>query len=70
MVCHLLPHFLHQGSQSSLEKVIEHLGAINLGKIKHTQCFLYMVLDTAKKLAPSLVDTKNLVHSSDKPKPM
>ena len=62
--------FPHQGSQSSLDKVIETLGAINLGKVKHTQCFLYMILETAKKLAPSLLDGKNLVRSWDKYKPM
>ncbi|XP_035297362.1 glycine N-acyltransferase-like protein Keg1 [Cricetulus griseus] len=63
-------HLQIQSSQSSLDKVIEHLADINLGNVKHTQCFLYMVFDTAKKLLPSLVDSKNLVQSSDKPKPI
>ena len=62
--------FPHQGSQSSLDKVIENLGAINSGKVKHTQCILYMKSEIAKKLAPSLVDVNNLVRSSDNPKPM
>ena len=62
--------FPHQGSQSSLDKVIGNLGAINLGKVKHTQCILYMILETAKKLAPSLVDVNNLVRSSDNTRPM
>ncbi|KAK7800512.1 hypothetical protein U0070_005407 [Myodes glareolus] len=63
-------HLQIQSSQSSLDKVIETLGAINLGKVKHTQCFLYMILETAKKLAPSLLDGKNLVRSWDKYKPI
>uniref|UniRef100_A0A8C2MHV2 Glycine N-acyltransferase-like protein n=1 Tax=Cricetulus griseus TaxID=10029 RepID=A0A8C2MHV2_CRIGR len=57
-------HLQIQSSQSSLDKVIEHLADINLGNVKHTQCFLYMVFDTAKKLLPSLVDSKNLVQSN------
>ncbi|XP_059104094.1 glycine N-acyltransferase-like protein Keg1 [Peromyscus eremicus] len=63
-------HLQIQSSQASLDKVIKRLGAVNLGNVKHTQCFLYMILETAKKLAPSLVDAKNLVHSSEKPKPI
>ena len=62
--------FLHQGSQSSLDKVIENLVAINSGKVKHTQCFLYMKSETAKKVDPSLVDVNNLVRSSDNTRPM
>ncbi|XP_041517560.1 glycine N-acyltransferase-like protein Keg1 [Microtus oregoni] len=63
-------HLQIQSSQSSLDKVIENLGAINLGKVKHTQCFLYMVLETAKKLAPSLMDVNNLVRRSDNTRPI
>ncbi|XP_005352287.1 glycine N-acyltransferase-like protein Keg1 [Microtus ochrogaster] len=63
-------HLQIQSSQSSLDKVIEKLGAINSGKVKHTQCFLYMKRETAKKVDSSLVDMNNLVHSSDNPKPM
>lgn len=61
-------HLQIQSSQSDLGKVIESLGAINLGKVMHKQCFLYMIIETAKQLIPSLVDA-NLVISSDKPKP-
>ncbi|XP_027632539.1 glycine N-acyltransferase-like protein Keg1 isoform X2 [Tupaia chinensis] len=61
-------HLQIQSSQSSLNKVIEDLVAINLGKVKQTQCFLYMVKETAKKLKPSLLDAKNLILSSGKPK--
>ncbi|XP_036034332.1 glycine N-acyltransferase-like protein Keg1 [Onychomys torridus] len=63
-------HLQIQSSQASLDKVIKRLGVINLGNVKHTQCFLYMILETAKKLAPSLVDAKNVVLSSDKVKPI
>ncbi|XP_051002156.1 glycine N-acyltransferase-like protein Keg1 [Acomys russatus] len=63
-------HLQIQSTQPSLGKVIENLGAINLGKVKHTQCFLYMIFQTAKKLSPSLADEKNFVVSSDKPKPI
>nr|XP_044998141.1 glycine N-acyltransferase-like protein Keg1 [Jaculus jaculus] len=53
-------HLQIQSSQSSLDNVIENLTASNLGKVKHTQCFLYMIFETAKKLAPFLLDAKNL----------
>lgn len=59
-------HLQIQSSQSSLDKAIENLVAINLGKAKHTQCFLYMIFETAKKLAPSLIDAKNLSPDHDK----
>ncbi|XP_055469939.1 glycine N-acyltransferase-like protein Keg1 isoform X2 [Psammomys obesus] len=62
-------HLQIQSTQSSLGKVIESLGAMNLSEVKHTQCFLYMIFQTAKKLTPALVDEKNLVASSNKPKP-
>ncbi|EDM12927.1 rCG47722 [Rattus norvegicus] len=62
-------HLQIQSSQADLGKVIENLGATNLGKVKHKQCFLYMVSHTAKKLTPSLVDAKHLVVSSEKPTP-
>lgn len=63
-------HLQIQSSQSDLGKVIESLGATNLGKVKHKQCFLYMVCQTAKKLAPSLMDAKNLVVSRNKLTPL
>lgn len=63
-------HLQIQSSQSDLGNVIESLGAANLSKVKHKQCFLYMRSQTAKKLTPSLVDAKNLVVSSDEPTPL
>ncbi|KAL6091223.1 hypothetical protein STEG23_029276, partial [Scotinomys teguina] len=62
-------HLQIQSSQASLDKVIESLGAINLGKVNHAQCILYMIPETAKKLVPFLVGTNNVVRSSEKPKP-
>lgn len=63
-------HLQIQSSQSNLNRVIQNLVDINLSKVKHTQCNLYMNYDTAKKLAPSLVDVKNLSPKGDKPKPL
>ncbi|KAM6160796.1 glycine N-acyltransferase-like protein Keg1 [Erethizon dorsatum] len=63
-------HLQIQSSQSSLNSVIQNLVDINLSKVKHTQCNLYMMFDTAKKLLPSLVDMKNLPLDGDKPKPL
>ncbi|XP_004645843.1 glycine N-acyltransferase-like protein Keg1 [Octodon degus] len=60
-------HLQIQSSQSSLNTVIQNLVAINSSKVKHTQCNLFMILDTAKKLLPSLVDEKNLAQKGDKP---
>ncbi|KAM9081339.1 glycine N-acyltransferase-like isoform 1-T1 [Megaptera novaeangliae] len=59
-------HLQIQSSQSSLDDVIKNLAAIKLGKVKQTQCFLYMVSETAKKLATSLLDEKNLSPNGDK----
>lgn len=70
MTSPLPPPFSHQGSQSSLDTVIENLARINLGKAKHKQCFLYMASETAKMLLPSLVDEKDLAMGPDKLKPM
>ncbi|KAM5247301.1 LOW QUALITY PROTEIN: glycine N-acyltransferase-like protein Keg1 [Ctenodactylus gundi] len=53
-------HLQIQSSQSSLGKVIENLVDVNLGKVKHTQCILYMTSDTAQRLVPSLVDAESL----------
>ncbi|KAM4846941.1 glycine N-acyltransferase-like protein Keg1 [Thomomys bottae] len=63
-------HLQIQSSQSSLDKVIENLVANNLGKVKHTQCILYMTLNAVKKLAPSLVDVNSLPTNGVKPKPI
>ncbi|XP_058926518.1 glycine N-acyltransferase-like [Kogia breviceps] len=59
-------HLQIQSSQSSLDDVIKNLAAIKLGKVKRTQCFLYMVSETAKKLATSLLDAKNISPNGDK----
>uniref|UniRef100_A0A2K6FZH0 Glycine N-acyltransferase-like protein n=1 Tax=Propithecus coquereli TaxID=379532 RepID=A0A2K6FZH0_PROCO len=59
-----------QISQSSLDTAIENLGAINSGKVKHTQNFLYMSLKTAKELIPSILDAKNLPNSDKMMKSM
>ncbi|KAF7482466.1 glycine N-acyltransferase-like protein Keg1 [Marmota monax] len=61
-------HLQIQSLQASLDKVIKNLVAIHSGQVKHTQCFLYMVHDTAKKLAPSLLDGKNASPDGDKSK--
>jgi glycine N-acyltransferase len=58
------------GSHSSWDKVIENLVANNLGKVKHTQCILYMALEITKKSVPSLMDANNLSPNSGKPKSM
>ncbi|XP_008830387.1 glycine N-acyltransferase-like protein Keg1 [Nannospalax galili] len=61
-------HLQIQSSQSSLDKVIENLVTTNSGKVKHKQCFLYMIFETAKKLLPSLVDEKDLALNLNMPK--
>lgn len=60
----------HTGSQSSLNEVIQSLAAMKSFKAEQTQCFLYMALDTLKKLIPSLLDIKNLPPGDGKPKSM
>ncbi|XP_004479306.1 glycine N-acyltransferase-like [Dasypus novemcinctus] len=61
-------HLQIQSSQSTLNEVIQDLAVTKSFKVKHTQCFLYMMPETAKKLAPSLLDTKNLSSNNRKPK--
>ncbi|XP_005408103.1 PREDICTED: glycine N-acyltransferase-like protein Keg1 isoform X2 [Chinchilla lanigera] len=61
-------HLQIQSSQSSLNGVIQNLVDVNLSKVEHTQCNLYMTFDTAKKLLPSLVDVKNLELKGDEAK--
>ncbi|XP_070343929.1 glycine N-acyltransferase-like isoform X1 [Equus asinus] len=58
-------HLQIQSSQSSLDEVIENLVAIKLGKVKRTQCLLYMVSETTKKLVHSMQDSKNLSPNGD-----
>ncbi|XP_007952034.2 glycine N-acyltransferase-like [Orycteropus afer afer] len=61
-------HLQIQSSQSSLNEVIQSLAATKTFKVKHTQCFLYMTSETAKKLAPSLLDAENLSLKTGRPK--
>uniref|UniRef100_A0A8C9Q043 Glycine N-acyltransferase-like protein n=1 Tax=Spermophilus dauricus TaxID=99837 RepID=A0A8C9Q043_SPEDA len=61
-------HLQIQSSQSSLDEVIQSLAAANLVQVKRTQCILYMMPQTARKLVPFLVDTKNLCPESGGPK--
>ncbi|PNJ22311.1 GLYAT isoform 2, partial [Pongo abelii] len=53
-------HLQIQSSQSSLDKVIENLAAISLGRVKQTQCILYVIPKTAKELMPSLLNARKL----------
>ncbi|XP_020938662.1 glycine N-acyltransferase-like isoform X1 [Sus scrofa] len=52
-------HLQIQSTQSSLDDVIKNLAALKLGKVKQTQCLLYMVSELGKKMANSLLDAKN-----------
>ncbi|KAM7085321.1 glycine N-acyltransferase-like isoform 1-T2 [Molossus nigricans] len=56
-------HLQIQSSQSNLDEVIENLVAVKLGQVKRTQCLLYMIFQTAKKLVPSLLDAEKLSPS-------
>ncbi|KAK1335822.1 hypothetical protein QTO34_003617 [Cnephaeus nilssonii] len=55
-------------SQSNLNEVIQNLAARKSFKVQHTQCFIFVMLDTVKKLIPSLFDVKNLPPGGGKPK--
>lgn len=68
MICHMILHFLHLGSQSSLDDVIKNLAATKSGKVKQTQCFLYMASEPGKKLAASLLEAKNVSGDGGKHK--
>ncbi|EHA98801.1 Glycine N-acyltransferase [Heterocephalus glaber] len=61
-------HFQIQSSQSSLNEVIQNLAATKSYQVKHSENFLYMGSQTAKKLAPSLLDAKKLSLHDGKPK--
>ncbi|XP_003801411.1 glycine N-acyltransferase-like [Otolemur garnettii] len=63
-------HLQIQSSQPSLNQVIEHLADTKSFKVKRTQRILYIAPQTAKKLAPSLLDTQNLPPTDGKPKPI
>lgn len=58
------------GSQPSLDEVIQNLAASKSSQAKLTQCFLYMMAETIKKLAPSMMDVDKLLTRSSKPKAM
>uniref|UniRef100_A0A8C3W722 Glycine N-acyltransferase-like protein n=1 Tax=Catagonus wagneri TaxID=51154 RepID=A0A8C3W722_9CETA len=53
-------HLQIQSSQPSLDKVIQNLATTKFVKVKQTQCILYVMPETARKLLPSLPETKNL----------
>lgn len=59
-----------QGTQSTLNEVIQNLAATNSSKIKHSQNFLYMASDTIRNLAPSLMDRNKISPGDGKPKPI
>ncbi|XP_049635955.1 glycine N-acyltransferase-like [Suncus etruscus] len=59
-----------QGTQSTLNEVIQNLAATNSSKIKRSQNFLYMASETIKNLAPSLMDINKLSPGDGKPKPI
>ncbi|XP_007995846.1 glycine N-acyltransferase [Chlorocebus sabaeus] len=61
-------HLQIQSSQPSLNETIQNLAAIKSFKVKHTQCILYMASETAKELAPFLLESKTLSPSGGKPK--
>ncbi|XP_063084218.1 glycine N-phenylacetyltransferase-like isoform X2 [Cavia porcellus] len=61
-------HLQIQSAQSSLDEVIQSLAATKLVKVKKTQCILYMMPPTVKKLVPSLLDTQHLHPKSEIPR--
>ncbi|KAM6157574.1 glycine N-acyltransferase [Rhynchocyon petersi] len=61
-------HLQIQSSQSGLSEVIQSLAATKPIKVKQTQNFLFMMPETIKKLAPSLLDTTNFSSKSGRPK--
>ncbi|XP_045152988.1 glycine N-acyltransferase-like [Echinops telfairi] len=63
-----LPMSSRLGSQSSLNEVIQSLAATKAFNVKQTQCFLFVMPETAKRLVPSLVDAKNVSSTSGRPK--
>ncbi|KAM7085324.1 glycine N-phenylacetyltransferase-like isoform 2-T2 [Molossus nigricans] len=63
-------HLLIQSSQPSLDEVIQNLAAIKQVKVKQTQCFLYMMPKTARRLLPSLPEVNNIPLEIGTPKAM
>ncbi|XP_036736270.2 glycine N-phenylacetyltransferase-like [Manis pentadactyla] len=62
-------HLQIQSSQSSLHEAIQNVGAAKLVKVTQTQCILYMLPNTVRKLLPSLSEA-NLPLQSGKSKPL
>ncbi|KAM6159802.1 glycine N-phenylacetyltransferase-like [Erethizon dorsatum] len=60
-------HLQIQSTQSSLDEVIQSLASAKLVKVKKTQCILYMMPKTVKKLVPFLLDAQNLCPESEAP---
>ncbi|KAF5927403.1 hypothetical protein HPG69_019003, partial [Diceros bicornis minor] len=61
-------HLQIQSSQSSLDEVIQNLATTKLVKVKQTQRILYVMPETARKLLPSLPETKNLPLKPSSPR--
>ncbi|XP_003275394.1 glycine N-acyltransferase [Nomascus leucogenys] len=61
-------HLQIQSSQPSLNEAIQNLAAIKSFKVKQTQRILYMASETAKELAPFLLESRTLSPSGGKPK--
>ncbi|XP_036282870.1 glycine N-phenylacetyltransferase-like isoform X1 [Pipistrellus kuhlii] len=61
-------HLQIQSSQSSLEENIHNLAAIKHVKVKQSQCILYMMPKTARRLLPSLPEANNFTLNTGKPK--
>ncbi|XP_057582293.1 glycine N-phenylacetyltransferase-like [Hippopotamus amphibius kiboko] len=61
-------HLQIQSSQPSLDEVIRNLATPKFVKVKQTQCILYVMPETARKLLPSLPETKNLPAERARPK--
>ncbi|XP_073071894.1 glycine N-phenylacetyltransferase-like [Manis javanica] len=62
-------HLQIQSSQSSLHEAIQNVAAAKLVKVTQTQCILYMLPNTVRKLLPSLAEA-NLPLQSGKHKPL
>ncbi|XP_045414087.1 glycine N-phenylacetyltransferase-like isoform X1 [Lemur catta] len=61
-------HLQIQSSQSSLDEVIQSLAAVKFVGVKRSQCLLYMMPKTARKLVPFLLENKNFGPESGRPK--
>ncbi|XP_003920207.3 glycine N-acyltransferase isoform X2 [Saimiri boliviensis] len=59
-------HLQIQSSQPSLNEAIQNLAAIKSFKVEQTQRILYIPFETAKKLAPFLLESKNISPSGVK----